>query len=295
LISGLTRLPVNYLYLSAMRSQLLILLLIIGFQCPILKLIGQSPVNQVGAKALAVSGASMTFKDVWSQFHNQAGLASIKGFAVGIGFQNQFLIKELSTKSIALALPTKSGVFGLNCYSFGYSSYSENKFGLAYSRNLGKKLAVGIQLNYHFTNIRGEYGNRGIATGEIGILAEPLKNLLIGAHINNVWHTKRTQFSDEYLPVIFKIGAAYQFYEKVLLSIEFDKDIDKQAVFKTGIEFEFIPNFFFSSGISSGTKLFSFGPGYEFGFFRADLAFTKHPVLGYSQAISIVYSFKNRL
>jgi hypothetical protein len=283
---------INWLF---MGYKFLTLLMIIAFQCPIVVLVGQGHVNQVGARTLAVSGASVTYSDVWSQYHNQAGLSSLKGFVFGVGFQNQFLIKELSTKSIAIAMPSKSGVFGLNCYSFGYSGYSENKFGLAFARNLGKKLAVGIQLNYHFTNIRGDYGSRGIATGEIGILAEPVDNLFIGAHINNVWHTRRTQISDEYLPVVFKIGSAYHFSENLLLCFEFEKDIDKELVFKTGIEFEFIENFYFRSGISSEPKLFSFGPGYKFRNLKADLAFTKHPVLGYSQAISLVYSFKDRI
>jgi hypothetical protein len=259
------------------------------------KLSGQSPVNQVGGRALSVSGSSATFSDVWSQFHNQAGIAYLKGVNVGVAFQNQFLVKELSTKAIAFALPLKSGVFGVNYYSFGYTAYNENKAGLAFARSLGKKIAVGIQLDYIYTHIDGEYGNNGIANGEIGILVEPVNNLKVGAHLNNVWRTKRGDYSDEYLPTIFNLGASYLLYEKALLSIEFEKDLDLNPVFKTGLELQLIEKLYFRAGIATNPNIFSFGIAYSFHSIQVDLAFTKHPVLGFSQGISIVYSFKDRL
>jgi hypothetical protein len=259
------------------------------------RLKSQSPVNQIGARALSVSGSSVTFSDVWSQFNNQAGMAYLKGINIGLAFQNEFSVKELSTKSIALALPLKSGVFGLNYYNFGYTAYSENKFGLAFARSLGKRFAVGIQLDYIYTHIDGDYGSNGIANGEIGILVEPIENLFVAAHLNNVWRTKRVDYSDEYLPTVFKIGASYKMYEKALLSFEVEKDMDFDPVFKSGLELELVENLYFRAGIASNPNVFSFGTGYAFHSFLIDLSFTKHPVLGFSQGISIVYSFKDRL
>jgi hypothetical protein len=256
---------------------------------------GQSLVSQSGARSLSTAGSSVTFSDVWSQLNNQAGLAYLKGINIGVAFQNKYLVKELSTKSIALAMPLKSGVFGLNYCNFGYSAYNENKFGLAFARNLGKRFAVGIQLDYIYTHIDGDYGSSGIANGEIGILVEPIENLFIAAHLNNVWRTKRVDYSDEYLPTVLKIGASYKMYEKALLSVEVEKDMDFDPVFKTGLELELIENLFFRSGVATNPNEFSFGTGYAFRSFQVDLSFTRHPVLGFSQGISIVYSFKDRL
>jgi hypothetical protein len=272
------------------------LILIITLLCSYSeKIYSQLPVNQIGARALGVSGATLTYTDVWSQYHNQAGLAYLKGINIGVGFQNEFLVKELSTKSLAFALPLKSGVWGLNYYYFGYPKFNENKVGLAFARSLGKRIAVGIQLDYIYTHIEGEYGNNGIPLGEIGILAEPIDNLLIGAHLNNVWRTKRGDISDEYFPTIFKIGASYHLYQKALLSIEFEKDLDLDPVFKTGLEFELIEKLYFRAGIATNPNIFSFGLGYSFAYLKADLAFSKHPVLGYSQGISFVYFFNDRI
>jgi len=278
-----------------MKKILLFLLIFFILPNQLDKIFCQTPINQIGGRALAVSGCALTFSDVWSQYHNQAGLAYLKGINAGLAFQNQFLVKELSTKSIALALPLKSGVFGLNYYSFGFSAYNENKFGLAFAKAFGKKLAVGIQLDYLYTHIDGEYGNNGIASGEIGILAKPIDNLTIGAHLNNVWRSRRTDFNSEYLPTIFKVGASYLMYEKALLSIEFEKDMDLDPVFKTGLELKLLDKIFFKAGISTNPNVFSFGPAFTFKNFQLSLGFSKHPTLGYSQGISLIYIFKDRI
>jgi hypothetical protein len=258
-------------------------------------IIGQSSVSQIGGRAIGISGSTITMQDVWSQYHNQAGLAYLKGINIGFAYQNEFMIKELSVKSLAFVLPLKSGVFGLNYYYFGYPKYNENKLGLAFGKSLGNRISVGIQLDYLYTHIDGEYGNKGIATGEIGILSEPIDNLLIGAHLNNVRQIKQTASGSEYLPTLFNIGASYLLEHKALLSLEFEKDLELDPVYKTGIELELVHNLIFRAGLSTNPNIFSFGMSYTFNAITVDLGFKKHPVLGYSQGISVVYAFKDRI
>jgi len=255
----------------------------------------QSPVNQIGGRANGVSGAAVTYKDVWSQYHNQAGLAYLKGINFGFAFQNAFLVKELSTKSVAFALPLKSGVFGLNYYYFGYPKFNENKIGLSFSKLLSKRIALGGQLDYFYTHIDGEYGQKGIAAGELGILAEPIDNLFIGAHVFNLWHSKLSSYEDEYLPTVFKLGASYLLYDRALLSIEFEKDLELDMIFKTGLELELVKDFYLRAGVATNPTIYSFGFGYSFQSFQLNIAFSKHPILDYSPAVSIIYAFKDRI
>ena len=79
---------------TSIISFLLLLQLILG----LVNSYSQSPINKLGGRANGVAGASVTYQDVWSQYYNQAGLAYLKGISFGIGFQNAFFIKELSTK-----------------------------------------------------------------------------------------------------------------------------------------------------------------------------------------------------
>ena len=244
-----------------------------------------------GARASGTSNTSVNYRDNWAQLNNQAGLAYLKNISVSAGFTNAYFLKELSTNTIAFGLPTKSGVFGLNYSYFGYTKFNQNKIGLAYAMKLGKRISAGIQINYLYTHIEGEYGSNGTAYGEIGLQTEPVDNLFIGAHVSNFWRTKYTDYTDLYIPMIFRIGAAYLLYDKALLSIEFEKDLERALIFKSGLEFDLDKQFFFRFGIAANPLIFSFGFGYKIKMFSVDLGFSKHPVLGYSPAISLNYAF----
>jgi len=252
-------------------------------------IISQSVNNRISARETGLAGASVSFSDIWSQYSNQAGLAYLDYIAVGISYQNAYFVKELATNSVAFAVPTKTGTFGLNYYYFGYPKYNENKIALAYAKTLGKKISVGIQLDYFITHIEGEFGTSGVPAGEIGILTNPIKNLYIGAHVFNVWNASISSADETYLPIIFKLGASYILYQKALLSVEFEKDIDYPVVVKTGVEFEMLKKVFLRAGISTKPTTFSFGLGYEFNSFKLDIAFSKHEVLDYSPSISFRY------
>ena len=252
----------------------------------------QSVNNKISAREIGLAGTSVSFSDVWSQYSNQAGLANLKNIAIGLSYQNSFFVKDLATNSIAFAVPTKTGTFGLNYYYFGYSKYNESKIALAYAKSLGKKISVGIQLDYFITHIEGEFGTVGVPAGEIGILTNPIENLYIGAHVFNVWNARFSSTAETYLPIIFKLGASYILYQKALLSVEFEKDMDYPVVFKTSVEFEILKNIFFRAGIATKPIIFSFGLGYAFNSFKLDIAFSKHEVLDYSPSISLRYFFK---
>lgn len=255
----------------------------------------QYPISQIGGRAKAVSGASVCMQDVWSAYHNQAGLAYLRGINAGIAFQNSFFVKELSTKSISVAVPLKSVVLGVNYYNFGYSKFNENKLGLSFAKRLGKKIALGGQIDYFYTHIDGEYENKSAAVGEIGIIAEPIKNLFIGAHVFNVWNSKFSNSEDEYMPSIIKLGASYIIQKKSMLNVEVEKDIKEEILVKTALEVELIDNFVVRAGVAGKPISYSFGLGYRYKSLQLNIAFSKHHILGYSPGISLVYAFKNRI
>ncbi|MBN1251095.1 MAG: hypothetical protein JXA16_03100 [Bacteroidales bacterium] len=273
-----------------LRNRIIALLILIFFYSN--AIFSQSGNYNVGARSSGLSGASVSLIDVWSQYYNQAGLAYLDDITVGLAYKNEFFVKELATNSIAVAVPTKTGTFGLNYNYFGYPKFNENKIALAYAKSFGKKIAVGIQLDYIYTHIEGEYGNQGVAAGEIGILSNPYKDLYIAAHVFNIWNAKVSEYDETNLPVIFKLGASYKLYEIALLSVELEKDIDYPVIFKTGVEFEMLKKVFFRAGVAAKPTIFSFGLGYAFNSFKLDIAFSKHEILDYSPSIGLRYQFK---
>ena len=245
----------------------------------------------VGARSSGMANSTVMISDLWSIYHNQAGLAYMKNIYAGTYFENRFNISELSIKSAAFVLPTKTGNFGATVTHFGYSNYNESKFGLAYARKLSEKFSVGLQFDYLNTCVGDEYGNKGTFIFELGLMAEPVENLLIGAHVYNPTRSKFAVYQDERIPTVFRFGLGYKFSEKVLLTVETDKELDYKPTYRTGIEYHFMKNFYLRTGISAKPNQNFFGIGYVFKRLSVDVAFSTHEVLPMTSHFSINYKF----
>ena len=245
-----------------------------------------------GGRSAAMANASVALTDFWSLQNNQAGLAFYDQFAGAIYFENRYLVKEMSLKAGGLVMPAKAGVFGLNLTYFGYPKYNESKIGLAYARSFGSVFAVGVQLDYLLTSISDNYGKKGVATFEIGLLSKINEHLSLGAHIFNPIQAKLTDYNNERIPAIIRLGAAYSFDEKILLSVEAEKDTKADPILKCGIEYRIIKPVYVRGGISTNPGLYSFGFGLDYKKLKIDFSSSVHNVLGYSPQISLIYTFK---
>jgi hypothetical protein len=112
-----------------------------------------------GARASALSGASVALPDAWSTFSNQAGLAFLPSPVIAFYSGNKFLVKEYALQAVSLSFPLKPGAIGLSGRFFGYSKYYEAKFGLTYARKFTDYFAAGIQIDYFQTHIAEGFGD----------------------------------------------------------------------------------------------------------------------------------------
>lgn len=256
-------------------------------------LLAGNGVQVSGARSAAIGGASATYSDTWSAFNNQAGLGPLKGISIGLANEFRFLIPELSIRGLAVAVPVKQlGVFALSVSYFGYNVYNEKKIGLAYARSFGDKISAGLQINYLNTHLAEGYGDRNSFTVEAGIQALLMKNLMIAAHINNPTRTKLAEYDDERIPTIVQVGLAYTFSEKVIVSVESEKNLEEKNIVKAGVEYHIVKQLYLRTGISNNPGLFSFGFGLQLDKLKIDLASTYHQVLGFSPQLALSYSFK---
>ncbi len=245
----------------------------------------------LGARFDAMANATVMIPDLWSLSHNQAGLGWIRRPVVGFHFENKFAVPQYSLSALGAAIPVKPGTIGFMFYYFGYSKYHDTRFAVSFGRAFTERFAAGIQLNYIGTYIADEYGTYSSIVAEGGIIAEPVKNLYLGAHVNNFTASKMTNPERERLPVIFRVGAGYQIQNIIFFSVETEKNLDEKAVFRTGVELSALQNFFLRAGYSTNPSRPSFGLGYLFKGFRGDLAFTMHPQLGFTPYFSLLYTF----
>ena len=245
-----------------------------------------------GGRALAMGGTSVTMRDFWSICNNQAGAAWIKQTSAGLSFENRFLLGELMYEQLGFALPMKPGTFSLMANRFGNSHYSEMKAGLSYARKLGKHFSVGVQLDYLHIHVAEDYGNKTLASCEIGLLYNGDKHLSIGVQLLNPVPVKIILHPPEQLPSLICIGLAYQFSDEFLVSVETEKDLQNPLAFRTGAEYRFAAPACARIGISTCPVTFTFGVGLEFGKLKFDMASGYHQALGFSPSGSLTYSFK---
>lgn len=236
-----------------------------------------------------------TQKDLWSIYHNQAGLAYLESPQAGVFYENKFLISEMGYGGFAAAYALGVGTIGIDYSSFGYDAYNQGKLGLAYGLKLSKGTALGAQINYHHISISAEdYGKTNALTAELGFLVDLSPRISLGVHIFNITRTKLNDFDDERIPTVLRFGAGYEISDEVMVTAEVEKDIDRDEVFKCGIEYRPVEVLYLRVGASNAPGLFSFGFGLNMGAFQLDLASTYHSVLGYSPQASLTFVPKKK-
>jgi hypothetical protein len=257
----------------------------------VLKAAGGNDNTPAGGRSAGMGSASVALSDFWAVHNNQAGLAGFTDIAAGAYFENRFMMKELSRKVVAVAMPSRSGVFGLSFDNFGSSLYSENKVGLAFGRSFGSNFSAGIQLDYLNTHLSEGYGNHSVFTFEAGVLAHINKNLTLAAHIFNPLNVKLSTKTDERIPSIIRLGAAYNFSDKLILTGEAEKNIDQKMQIKSGVEYRVVEQALVRAGITTNPMTYTFGCGLDLKKLKVDISSTVHHVLGYSPQVSVCYYF----
>lgn len=279
----------QFLYLSTMKKLVLLFLAIV----PLVRLTAGNEPAAAGGRAEGVAGATVTYSDIWAAFHNQAGLANIKTFTAGAFNQTPFLLSELSTRGVAVALPVNElGVFALSVNYYGYNLYNEKKIGLAYAKSFGDKISFGLQLDYLGTSISEGYGSSSVLMVEAGVRAQVLPKLFLGVHVFNPTRAKLADYDNEKVSTVLKAGLAYLFSDKVTVSMEAEKNVFEPNIFKAGVEYHIVKMLYLRGGIASNPAKTAFGFGLEFDSFKFDVGASYHQQLGYTPNVSLTYQPK---
>jgi len=252
---------------------------------------GQNYGYFAGGRSAALAHSSVALTDVWSSFHNQAGLAYLEKPAIALGYENRFFLQELSIGHLSFAHPFSFGTVGLNFNYFGFELYNESKFGLTYARAFGKYFSVGLQLNYHSYYVSEGTENPGFITYEAGVIAKPNSRLNIGFHVFNPSNNYKNSETDERLPVIGRLGAQYRFSDEVALTAEVRKNDRFPERYALGFEYHLAKALTLRAGSSIQPLANTFGIGLHFSGFSANMAYEYAYTLGNNANFSLQYDF----
>jgi hypothetical protein len=245
-----------------------------------------------GSRQAGMGRVSVAITDFWNSQNNQAGIALMDKISAGIYYESRFTLKQLSTKSVAVVVPTGIGVIGATFSYFGYNQYNEMKVGLVYARSFGQYFRIGVQLDYLQTSLGNDYGSRGNITFELGIQSDVNENLTIGAWVFNPIQVRLADYADERVPAIFRFGIAWHFSDHFFATVEAEKNTAfRPLIVRGGLEYGFKERFFLRTGFSSGQEIFSMGFGFQIKILRFDISAVMHQSLGFSPQASMIFQF----
>ena len=242
-------------------------------------------IHPIGGRAAAMGGSSVASQGLWAMQNNPAGMANLDKIS-------RWMLPETAYKCGAFAMPTKFGTLGVSFNQFGSSKYNENKFGLAYAKDFGRYLQIGLQLDYLLLKIGNDYGKFNAVTFELGIQSHVTDKLTLGTYIfNPVNFSFEQTLNHEKIPIVMRFGMAYQFTKDFIGQCEIEKNTERDGIsLRGGLEFEAVRNLYIRAGVQTNPGILSFGLGYAIRFAQVNVAAQLHNELGTSVQIGMIFS-----
>ncbi len=240
------------------------------------------------APALALGGATTAYPGLSAGLGNEAAAALQPGWGVWLGSALPYTIEGWTTASLQAftRLDANSSV-ALDLSHNGTDAYAEQSFRLNYARRLGAKFALGGSADL-MRVAAPDYGSANAATFSIGVLAEPVKNLWLGARLRNPLQVK---LGEDILPTVVQVGLAWRSSPALLWVLDTEKDLERDVQIRAGLEYRPIQQLVLRAGVRSAPGRMSFGAGF---FLKNGLSINAaaewHPVLGVTPAAGISFT-----
>src|SRR5688500_6490749 len=245
----------------------------------------------LGARAAGLSNATVCLPDAWSLHNNVSGIANLEKPEIGVFAENRFVMKAFTTVALTGVMQLgKSGGIGAELYRFGDKLYNEQRLGIGYAHKLGQ-VSLGLKADLLQVHVE-EFGSKRVVAFSFGGQSQVVPGLFFGAHIYNFNQVKLAEFEDERVPTVMNAGISYRPGKKVMLNVETEKDLELDADFKAGLEYQMNEKLALRTGFSTLTQSVSFGVGFAARSFQIDYALTSQSRLGFSNHVSVGYKFE---
>lgn len=247
-----------------------------------------TPLAEGGTRALGLGGASVALADdVWG-LGNPAAWATLEQGGAGLFASQAFGMPELRLAAAALAHPTRHGTLAASARTYGFEDFRESVFGLGAGRAVPlsptRRLHLGLAARYTTVEIPG-FGSAGALGLSAGLLTEVMPGLAFGAHALNL--NRPALSSLDPLQARLDVGLAYHPTPVSLLVLAAGKDVDHPLSVRGGLETQPVEVLRLRAGFATAPTRFSAGLGVLLDRLRADVAFDRHEVLGWTPAFEM--------
>lgn len=247
--------------------------------------------SSVGARAVGLNGAFTSLSDnSLAVFYNPAGLGQISFREISAYYgPSQYGISEISTAALTYTEALDFGTFGIGLKTYGFELYRESELTLSYGNNFGKKIFLGLNLNYYDLTIQN-YNSASSFGADIGGLAYLTGFLKWGFFAGNITGSKIGE-SDQRISQIYRTGFTVQPETDLNMILEFEKDVKFPLSFRGGLEYFVNEYVDLRAGIGTQPDSFSGGISLNYNILQLDYAITNHQDLGMTNQISVTANF----
>lgn len=240
------------------------------------------------AASLALGGATAAYPNLSVGLANESLLGQGEKLGVYLGSAIPYGISDWQTAQFQgfTKLGANDGL-GLDIAHSGIEVYQEQQFRLLYGRRLGEKFYLGGSASLLRVSAQ-EYGSANGVTFGLGLLAQALPNLWLGARLQNPFQQK---ISDYEAASLLRIGAAWQASDLLIFLSEVEKSLERDAQIKAGVEYRPVDVLVIRGGVrTGGAARVAFGAGIRLkNGLALDFGSEWHPSLGVTPAAMIVW------
>jgi hypothetical protein len=245
----------------------------------------QSITGVFGAEEKATGGIAVTSSSIWNVLNNPGGQSNYNTICTGIFTENNYLVEHNRLSALVVQLPFNKSSIGMGLIYSGYEAFNQKRWSLSIQKELSKHLSVGIQVNLVSTAIQN-YGNRLDWVSAFGLQTSLSSRLKLGLHVFNPNLASNELNAAFQLPVIGKIGLAYQISTAVEYLAECTQSLNLPMNWRTGLKYRFHPVFTASAGWCMNPFIYSFGCQILWKNLSFDFACSVHEVLGLTPSFS---------
>jgi hypothetical protein len=241
-------------------------------------------------RSIAIGGNEATV----SALFNPSIIALSDRRTVRINYFNRYALKELGTVSGSLYLPNDLLPIGIDVSSFGYDAYRESMFRLLAAKRLNSRWTLGVSIQYAFLQTELFEEQPAQLSADVGLTCTPVENLLISLLIINspsVSFNNELTGEKEFMSYLMQAGFQWEVINSMFVSAALETGKLHAIGGSLGFEYVVSSDFAIRAGIRGVPLLPSFGFGYRFLGFNADVAAVYHPILGVSTGMGLSFSF----
>jgi hypothetical protein len=230
----------------------------------------------------------------WSLYTNPSGLATVAHPVVGMGYSNDYQLKELSARTLLMVWPGNGYVIAGGVMQDGCEAFNYQQYNLTMARQMAPWLRMAVR---PVLTVRHQsyVADETIFTLDAGFQILPVNTVTLGFYITNPAMSKWKYADDytEYYPTIAAAGVAYRPDNALEMEFGILKLPETSPLFSFGITRPVVDQVILRGAVSTSPVRVGLGTTVKWHAFSIDVGVCHHASLGLSSSFGLFFQLFN--